>query len=172
MLLESQDLISEPVDKVYETVRDRLNELVPFMPNIEKIAVESREEKPEGAYLINRWYAQVDVPGMLKKVLKPEFFSWVDHAQWNDGQKEVTYQLVSTLTKDLFEAKGHNYFIDQGGKTLLKVTCEVNIYPERVPGVPKLLAGKIRPAIESLMKKMLEPNLTSLAKGLQEYFAH
>ena len=108
---------------------------------------------------------------MLKKFLSPEIFSWKDVAAWDNSEKAVEYRLESFLANDLFDAKGKNFFIDNGdGTTDLKITCTVKIYPEKVPGIPRLLAKKVTPMIEALMEKLLGPNLTSLGKGLQKYF--
>lgn len=173
MKLESSDIIEQPADKVYCTVRDHLTEIAPFLPNVEKITMESSDTIEDGKKVLNRWYANVPVPGLLKKVLNPEMFSWLDRADWNDGQMTVEYVLESTFGQDLFDARGKNTFIDLGdGRTELKLECDIEIYPEKVPGVPKLLAKKVGPAIESLLTQMLEPNLTSLGKGLKTYYAN
>ena len=46
----------------------------------------------------------------------------------------------------------------------------VKIYPDKVPGIPRLLANKMKPMIESLLEKLVAPNMTSLGKGLKEYY--
>mgnify|MGYP001412009986 CR=1 FL=1 len=172
MELEVNEKINQPVNDVYSLVRDDLDKLVPYLPNVEKIEVKKHaptgEERIE---VINHWYGKVEMPGMLKKFLSPEIFSWKDIATWNNNDKAVEYRLESFLANDLFDAKGKNYFIDNGdGTTDLKITCSVKIYPEKVPGIPRLLAKKVTPMIETLMEKLLGPNLTSLGDGLQKYF--
>ena len=62
--------------------------------------------------------------------------------------------------------------VDLGdGKTELHLSFSLTIYPEKVPGVPRLLAGKAKPMIEGLVEKMIAPNLTSLGKGINEYYS-
>jgi hypothetical protein len=51
----------------------------------------------------------------------------------------------------------------------VRVQVELNIHAERLPGVPKLIAGRIVPAVEQFVRRLLQPNLTSLAQGLQAY---
>lgn len=171
MKLETQDVIDQPVDTVYKTVRDDLVSLVPYLPNVAKIEIESQSAGPKGAQIVNRWFAKAELPTLLKKFVKPELMSWIDRAQWDDQAKIVTYSLESPLGRSLFTAKGINYFEAAGdGKTTLRVTCEIDLYPENLPGVPKLMAGKVKPLVEGLLKKMLEPNLTSLSTGLKGYY--
>lgn len=171
MKLSSSDIIDQPVEQVYATVRDHLASLAPFLPNVDQIEVEASKDLKGGVEKTNRWYASVPVPGLLKKFLKPEMFSWIDRARWQDDERRVDYTLESTFGKDLFDAKGTNTFKDLGdGRTQLVFECQVDIYPDRVPGVPKLIAKKAGPAIENLLQKMLEPNLTSLGTGLKAYY--
>ncbi len=172
MDLKITETINRPTNDVYELVRDNLDRLVPYLPNVEKIDVKKHaptsDDKVE---VINHWYGKADIPGMLKKFLSPEIFSWKDVASWNNQEKAVEYRLESFLANDLFDAKGKNFFIDKGdGTTELKITCTVKIYPEKVPGIPRLLAKKVTPMIEVLLEKLLGPNLTSLGAGLQKYY--
>ena len=164
--------INRPIQDVYTLVRDDLDKLVPYLPNVERIDVKKHAPtNDDGMEVINHWYARVDIPGMLKKFLSPDIFSWKDIASWSDSEKAVEYRLESFLANDLFDAKGKNYFVDNGdGSTDLRITCSIKIYPEKVPGIPRLLAKKVTPMIEALLEKLLGPNLSSLGTGLQKYF--
>lgn len=173
MILESKEIIGRSRKDVYSLVRDNLELVIPYLPNIDRIEVKSKNEEGDKVNIINHWYAKADMPSLLKKFLKPDIFSWKDTACWDNSQFEVNYQLESFLANDLFDAKGTNSFKDLGdGQTELTIKCEVKIYPEKVPGVPRLLAGKVRPLIESLIEKMLGPNLSSLGVGLKEYYSN
>jgi hypothetical protein len=171
MNLESSEIINRPIEEVYSLVRDNLPKLVPYLPNIDRIEVEKKEDIAGGKKLINHWYAKAEIPSLIKKVISPELLSWKDYANWKDSKFLVEYKLESFLANDLFDASGVNTFTKEGkGKTRLKINCEIIIYPEKVPGVPKFLAKKAMPIIEALLEKILAPNLTSLGKGLNKYF--
>lgn len=173
MKLESSDIISQPVDVVYELVRDEIEELVPFLPNIASIEqVERTEVNKNEVKMLNYWHPKVDIPGLIKKFIKnDEIFSWKDYAHWNDKKKMVEYRLEGFLGKDMYSCKGKNYFIEtEDGHTELKVTCTLEIHADKIPGIPRLISGKAKPIIEDLIKKAMEPNLTQLSKGLEKYF--
>ncbi len=172
MRLEVESYVDRPAEEIYPLVRDNLDKIVPYMPDVEKIEVLKRERRPDGRLeILNQWYSKPpELPSLVKKFLKPEFFSWKDYALWNDETQSVDYRLEPVIGSSLFEGKGTNYFIAEGDKTKIRITCDINIYPEKLPGVPKFLASKVRPTIEQLIKKMLEPNLSSLADGLNRYF--
>lgn len=171
MILESTEIIDRPIDEVYTLVKDDLEKLVPYLPNVSKIEVKDKNANGSKTHIINHWYAIADMPSLLQKFLKPEIFSWKDIANWDDEGKKVDYTLQSFLANDLFDANGTNTFSAIGeNQTKLHLRCEVKIYPDKVPGIPRLLAKKVTPMIEGLIEKILTPNLTSLGKGINKYF--
>ena len=170
MYLESRDLIPQPIDVVYPLIRDHLDVLVPYLPSVKRIEEISRAPGDAGLEVVNHWYAVADVPGPVKKVIKPEMFSWKDFATWKDDQRCVDYRLESFLAKDLYDARGTNYFTAAGDQTELRVTCTVEIHADRIPGVPNFVLKKTLPLIETVIRQLLEPNLRSVGKGLTAYF--
>ena len=120
--------------------------------------------------IINQWHANVELPSLLKKVISEELLSWKDTAEWNDRKKTVEYELISFLSSNLFRAQGKNYFIPKGSsQTIFRVTCSVDIYPENIPRVPRLISSRVKPALEKIIEAMLRPNITSLGSGLKMY---
>ena len=119
----------------------------------------------------NHWYANAEIPTIAKKFIKEDLMSWKDKAVWNDKEFFVEYELESFWGNDIYDATGKNVISELGpNKTQLTLTCDLVIHPNKVPGVPKFLVKKVLPAIEGLIQKVLQPNLTSLGKGLNEYF--
>ncbi len=171
MQLSNTETINRPLDEVYTLVRDNLDKLVPHMPNIGRIEVKSRKENGGKIEVTNHWFAKAEMPSLLKKFLNPDIFSWKDVAVWDNAAHKVDYRLESFVANDLFEAKGTNSFKAVGAdKTELTISCNIVIHADKVPGVPKLLARQVTPAIEALLEKMLAPNMTALGKGLNQYF--
>jgi hypothetical protein len=174
MLLESRDIVDAPADLVYPLVRDNLPVVVPYLPNIKSIEVLEREELEEGRVrIVNLWTADIEIPSMLRRVIKPEFLSWHDYALWQDEHYHVDYRLEGAWMKDLYTAKGRNSFkpTDDGKRTEIVISCNVELHPDKIPGVPTFLVRPLIPAIESLLKAVLAPNLTLLAKGVKGYLA-
>lgn len=177
MLLEVQGTIAQPADVVYPLVRDQMELIVPYMPDIERIDVISRDDQGNGRIsIVNQWFSKPsNIPSVMQKFVKPELFSWKDYARWNNESYSVDYELESPIANDLYDAKGTNSFGPHPtleGQTLIRIQCNLTIYPERMPGVPRFLAKKVQPAVESVIRRTLEPNLSSLIQGLTGYFAN
>ena len=173
MRAETKDIINQAADIVYPFVRDKMQEIVPFLPNVEKIETVKHERVSDTRVeVVNHWFAKADVPASAKPFVKPEFFQWKDYATWKDDEFCVDYHIESFIGNKFFDLSGTNFFNPLGNdKTELKITFNLEIYPERVPGVPKFLAKRAKGPLEEMIKKMLTPNLTSLVKGLNEYYA-
>ena len=141
MELSQTEIIERPISEVYALVRDDLQKIVPFLPNVDKIEVKEHNEKDEThTEVVNHWYGKVDMPSLLKN-LSAKNFSWKDIACWNNESHYVDFQLQSFLANDLFEARGRNTFIDAiEGKTKIEIT-PIKIY-RKSAGIPRLLAKK------------------------------
>ena len=172
MRLESTEIIEHPADEVFRLVRDDIDKLVPFLPNVERIEVVRREELEDGRVrIMNHWHAKADVPKLAKKFLKPEMFSWKDDALWKADEYCVEYTLETFWLSGLYDCSGTNYFLPvDERRTEIKVICDLKIHPEKIPGIPRFLAAKVLPAVEALIRKLLAPNLTSMASGIKGYF--
>lgn len=167
MYIESEDRIEQSPDEVYPLVRDDLPKLLPYLPDVEEIKQLSFErESDTRVRVVNRWRAKAAIPAMAKKFLPADLLVWTDRALWKDDVYQVEYKLEGFG----YDVEGTNYFSPDGDATLLKVTATVTIHPEKFK-IPRLLFKKVFPAVEGLVKKAVQPNLTSLAKGLKAYFA-
>lgn len=174
MYLESKEIIERPLEEIFALVRDDLAKIIPFLPNIETIKVQKREENKNNntVNIVNHWYAKVEIPPVAQAFVKKELFAWKDTAIWHNDEFYVEYQLESFWANDLFDAKGKNIFkaLDDD-RTELTVTCNVILHPDKVPGVPKFLVKKVLPYVEPMVQEMLRPNLNGLGEGLRKYFA-
>ncbi len=170
MKLEHTDTINAPLSKVYTLVKDDLVKIIQYLPNIQDIKVLERSQSGGKDLIINQWFAEAKIPSLAKKFINPDLFSWKDTAYWNDAEHCVDYEIEPFFAKGIYEAKGSNIFKASEDKTRLTLKCEVHIYPDRIPGVPKFIAKQLHPLLEQMIENMLAPNLTSLGKGLQEYF--
>lgn len=173
MDFECTDDVGRPGDAVYELIRDRMESIVPYLADVEEIRVLERKDEPGGLRLVNQWRASMDqAPSVVRKFLTPDVVSWKDHAFWPKDARRAEWWLEPRVGGKLFECTGTTTVLP--GPT--DATCRIHvkgklgIYPERLPGVPRLLAGAIRSKIESFVVSMIVPNMQTLARGVQGYF--
>jgi hypothetical protein len=170
MRIETADIVEHPADDVYRLVRDQMHLIVPYMPNIERIDQVEREERDAGPRIVNHWTARTQLPAIATRFVSLDILSWVDRARWDDSAYRVEYEIEGRWRPDLYSCRGTNSFRPHGqSQTEVRVSVELNIHAERLPGIPKLLAVRVRPAVEEFVRRLMQPNLTSLARGLQAY---
>lgn len=173
MQLDHTDIIPAPLSVVYSLVKDKLPDIVPYLPSVKRIdKLEEQKLKDNCTRIVNQWYAKVEVPSMVKKFLSEDLFSWKDIALWQDSDTSVSYELESSVGKNLFTARGKNHFkAAKNDTTELRLSCQIEIHAENIPGIPKLMARGIVPTVEKIIEKMLQPNMTSLGEGIRAYLA-
>jgi hypothetical protein len=172
MRIDVDSRIPFPRDVVYQAYRDHLPDLVPYLPNVKSIVVESRKDEGPKTSLKNLWTAKTEIPKAAQGFLKPEMLTWYDFATWDQATYSNVWHLEMRAMKEVVDCKGGNTFEEAGpNATILKLRGELNLDLKKVPGVPKLLAGTIGPTVEKFVVAMLKPNLEETARGLEKYLA-
>ena len=161
--------IPHPIQSVYEAMRDHMPELVPYMPNVQKIIVEKREQKDNILLLQNRWIpAQTEIPAMARSFIDSNNTYWIDHAQWADNQKSCSWSLEMGFMKERVKCIGSTSFEEIGHnqtKMLIKGTLSLDLKGL----VPRLLLGKATSGVEAFVGKLVEPNFQKTTEALTAY---
>jgi len=171
MKFQSSQVIPFDVDRVFCVVRDDLQNLVPFMPNVKKIEVESVDNPGEGRIkLVNRWYGKGEIPKMIQKIIQPEMLTWLDTAVWDEMEKTCQWEIKTMFFQDHVSCQGINTYKPEGkDKTRLDINGDLTVQTKGFPGIPKLLEKKASGQIEKFIVKLLSPNFASLATGVTQY---
>jgi hypothetical protein len=131
-----------PIADVFKAMRDHMPELAKYMPNVDTINVESREDVGDGCVkLVNRWNAAAtEIPAVARPFVNQSDVYWLDHAEWNEKSNACNWRLIiGTLKLDL---KGL---------------------------VPRLLLGKATSAVEKFVGKLVQPNFQKTSNALTAY---
>lgn len=169
MKLEISAEIPYPRQRVFEVYRDKLPELVPYLPNVRSITVTSRKDEQHVVNLINRWKGGGEIPATVRKFLSEDLLEWDDYATWNDQELTCEWKTVVPAIKEAVSAWGKNRFFEVGGKTRLEINGEITVDASKVKLVPRMLAGVVGPAIEGFLVANIRPNLLAVSKGVEKY---
>jgi hypothetical protein len=168
MRIHSASVLPFPRTLVYETYRDRLSDIADEMTDIRKIDVLSRQDAGDGTVRIhNRWYAQVTLPAMAERVVKPEWRQWDDHAVWTDSAFVVDWRLEVPTFGDQVQCSGRNSFTEVDGGTRVSIDGDLQIRIKKIPGVPSILLRRALPEVEKFIARMIAPNLSKVNESLQ-----
>ena len=169
---EHIEVISHPIQNVYEVLRDHTADLAPYLPQVTSIKELSREEESPGVIrVLNHWQAHDrSAPAAVRPFVSKKMLAWHDHARWMDAEHQVEWRLETTYLARLFECGGVNAVESHGdGNSQFRLHGTLIVYPERVPGVPRILAKRLRSKIEDWMIQMITPNLAELPRAVQQF---
>jgi hypothetical protein len=168
MKLHVESKLAFPRAVVFHTYRDKLVELVPFLPNIRGIEVKSRSDEGAVSRLVNVWHGGGDIPKVARAVLSEKMLSWTDYATWDESQWTCAWRMEAHSFKEAVHAAGVNEFREEDGACTLAITGDLTIDGKKLP-IPRFLAGTVAPAVEKFLGGMVKPNLTEVAKGVVRF---
>ncbi|MBH24583.1 MAG: hypothetical protein CMH57_09045 [Myxococcales bacterium] len=174
MKIHVEDTINFPRDVVFTTYRDELDQLATYLPNIDKIEVKEREELDNGSVrLLNIWKASpAEIPSIVRPFIDPSKIAWNDYALWNANDHTCEWRNELNVFTEHVSIRGKNRFEPAGDNAVkIIINGELTVDAKKIPGVPRLLAGRIGPAIEKFVVTLITPNLKEVNRGLEKFIA-
>ena len=170
MKFEVVDKVPFPLEEVYGTMRDKLIDLVPYLPDIKKIDCLERSETPDGVIKItNKWFAENRIPKAVQSLIKPEQLGWTDYAEWKASNHSVKYRLVMIFLSEYVDVRGENFFTGNERETQVRLTGELKLDLAKHPLIPRLLASVITGQVENLVLELIKPNLVKVNRGIEKH---
>ncbi len=164
-------LIPFPRARVFETYRDSLAELAPYLPNIRAIKVLKRTDRGDEIDLVNEWTGGGDIPAVARSVLSESMLTWTDYATWFQSDFRVEWRTDIHAFPGAVKSAGRNRFLEVPEGTRFEIRGHFTIDAAKVPGVPRLLAKSIGGTIEKVMVGQIQKNTLETARGLQKLMA-
>lgn len=169
MKLNGRSKLSFPRDVVFRAYRDRLPEVVPFLPNVRSIDVTERHEDGPRTSLLNVWHAKGEIPPVAQKFLKPEMLAWTDRAVWDESTLVATWTIETHALPGVVKCEGRTLFhAEADGGTTMEIDGELEIDMSKAP-IPRLLASTFRPLVERIIVAALTPNLVQVGDSVEKF---
>ena len=170
--LDIRDDIDYPIEQVYEAFRAQLKEVAPYLPNIEEIIVKKHDRRDDDTVdVVNVWKASgEEVPKVASSFIKPDKLQWTDHATWHDGEQYCDWEMEVGFLPEAVSCRGTTHYKAKGdGKTEVHIKGDLSVDAGKIPGVPRLLSGKIGSAVEAFVVKLVTPNLKATNRAMEQY---
>ena len=170
MQFSIKDAIPFSRELVFQAQRDHLPDLAPYLHDIESIVVEERSTDGDVTKLVNTWTAKGgDIPTAAKGFIKPEMLKWTDYASWDQSQWRCSWNIVLGFLPGAIECTGSTSFAESGGRTTVTIAGDITIHGDKIPGIPRFMAGKLSGVVEKFVIGMIKPNLTKTNEGVTAY---
>lgn len=175
MKIEIAGRFNHPIGCVYEVMYKRFEQFPSRIPNVLEIREMERKVLVEGTHeqTVHRWTADSKlIPGFARPFIKPETLQWLGIADWKHGERVVYFDFRSHVFRNLYECKGEFRLREEGAVTTLDINAHLDIYADRLPGVPNWFAKRAVGVIEKLLMNAIEPSLAALPDAVEYYLQH
>lgn len=170
MNLQAEAIIERPRDAVFRVYRDHLVDLVPDLPSVRAIEVQSRKEEGDRVEAVNVWHGGGDIPAAVRNFLSQSMLSWTDYALWDASDFTCTWRSESHSFREAVDSQGKNAFVELGpNRMAIRIRGNIKVDAAKVPGVPRLLAGSAGSLIERFLIKQVHDNLQEVAAGVERF---
>lgn len=171
--IDIRDHIAHERETVYQTFRDQLEELQPYLPTVEDIEKKSQDQLDDTTVKIVRvWRAEEnDVPKLAQKFITREMLKWTDTATWYDDQHLCSWDIEVGFLADAISCSGTTRYLEKGNGTEIHIEGQLKVDASKIPGVPRMVAGKVGDVVEGFVVKMITPNLKEVNRGCEKFLA-
>ena len=109
---------------------------------------------------------------MAQAFIKPEMLKWIDYAKWDQNNWTCDWRIETFFMREAVTCSGRNEFSEGGPDSMsLTISGDLSLNAKAVPGVPKLLAGTIKPQLEKFIISLITPNFETINNGIAQYLA-
>lgn len=154
---------------VFETYRDRLPELVPYLPDVRGITVSARHERGDVVEMVNVWRGGGEIPAAARAFISESMLTWDDLATWDASAWTCAWRVRTHAFTEAVRCEGRNTFVADGDATILQIRGSLTIDASKLAGVPRLVAGSVSRAVEEILMKKVAPNLVQVSDGVRRY---
>jgi hypothetical protein len=105
---------------------------------------------------------------MARSFIKPEHLAWDDHATWTESDTRCEWEIKTRAQwADAISCSGETRLVADGERTQVILDGDLTVNVNKLPGVPKLMAKSLAPAVEKFIVALITPNLdaTNVALG-------
>lgn len=169
MIISTQAYLPFPRSLVFGTYRDRLAELVPYMPNIRQVVIQSRQEQGDRIEQVNIWHGGGDIPAAARTILNESMLSWTEYGTWNEADFTNAWKIRTHAYTDAVLCSGLNRFLERGVGTVVESHGELRIDSSQIREVPSFVAGMVGGVVEDFLGKKIGPNLQQMGEGVTRY---
>ena len=162
--------IPYPRATVFTVLRDHLPELQDYLPNIERIEVQQRQEPAPGEVrLVNLWKAaKTEVPVVARAFLNPSKLSWLDRSHWKEEDWSNAWDMEVNFMKERVTCRGRSTYHElPDGSTEVRINGVLEL--DLKGFLPRIIARRASPKIESFVIGLIKPNFEKTNEGLIAY---
>lgn len=160
-------VVKQPVDGLWETVRDRLPELVPMLDDVAAVTVLDREELGPGRIrLVNEWRSAQRIPEVVAKAIHATEIGWIDRNEWDSTDHVCRWSIEPLVFQEHITCSGTTTYLPAMAGRGSRITFEGTFDLARgaLSGFASALERPVSAFVESMVTTLVPKN----ARGVIE----
>jgi len=168
--IKADGVVHHPRDVVFRTLRDRLEEVARYIPNVTGIDPISREDEGPGRHrIVNVWHGEGSIPAAARRFVKPDMLKWTDRAVWDEDGWTTDWEQETAFFTERVSCSGQNRFVEVSpSETRIEIRGTFELSLKGLPGLPGPLARRATPAVEKFIVAMITPNLQKTSSAAEQ----
>jgi len=173
MEIQADGLVHHPRELVFRTLRDRLGDIVAFMPNVTAIdPIDRVEEGPGRHSIVNVWHGEGAIPAVARRFIKPNMLQWTDRAVWDEAAWTCEWDQETAFFANRVGCSGRNHYVEvEPGVTGIEIRGTFSLRLKGLAGLPGPLARRATPAVERFIVGLITPNLATTAAAAEQFLS-
>ncbi|MCA9517223.1 MAG: hypothetical protein KC635_19920 [Myxococcales bacterium] len=153
----------------FEAMRDRTEELVDRMPNVESTDIVHVEERgPDAVYIVRNFQGSASqVPAFLRPFVSRKSLAWTDYSLWDARTLTCSWR-IENAHSGYSICQGVNYYLPDPknpGGCIVRISGEFTVDGDNIPHVPKFLGRRIAPRAERTVVGHTVENFRGMVEG-------
>jgi hypothetical protein len=154
---------------VYAAYRDKLIDLVPYMPSVQQIKFISSKKEDGLLHLVYEWHGGAKIPKVARTFLSEDLLVWTEEQVWNESDFTTQWRIKTHFFTEAVYCVGKNRFLEDRSGTLIESRGELQIDPDQIKGTPRLLTAAISRIVEDSLAKQVTPNFLQMCEGVRQH---
>lgn len=154
---------------VYVAYRDKLIDLVPYMPSVQQIKFISSKKEDGLLHLVHEWSGGAKIPQVARTFVSEDLLVWTEEQVWDESDFSIQWRIKTHFFTEAVYCAGKNRFLEDGSGTLIESRGELRIDPHQIKGTPRLLTVAIARVVEDSIAKQVTPNFLQMSEGVRQY---
>lgn len=172
MKIDLQVVVPFSPRQVFSVYRDRLPELVAWLPSIASVEVKDLREEGPLLHQTNLWRGGGDIPAMLRRFVSADLLEWYEHISWNQDTLVADWKALVPAFSHAVRAEGrHRLEALSESATRLSVHGELEVDGLKVAQLPRMLARSVGPLAERFLSSALRQNLEHVSTGIIQFLS-
>jgi hypothetical protein len=168
--LDAYEALSFAPPLVFATLRDRLSDLVEYLPQVDRIETLATNVDGTVTHHRNRWQgAMRQFPSLIRPFVNPDLAAWYDDARWDEKTFICTWKIESAAGQGVLTCEGVTRIEAAGSGSACYLSGDLRIDAAKVPGIPTFLVRKAQAAVETFIVAAIKPSLTGVLSAAQRF---